>query len=288
MSPEGDVRNVRLLGTSCFRWPLAFRTRRAQGYGYATPHRCRGHRTPLLRTARVPFEPLVDPYGFHTNRSSSTNARVTEFATLASGVDGVTADACILRPLGNGQPNLHRPSARARKVRGREVVVGSCALERAGLRPTRCSQRADAGICRHRAARSGAPRSVGNVLSERLSHSKRLNGSDLVVASHSTRPPTDAGPWDERRLAPTVFSFTSTRETTALSAVSIDRTFFGMRPTEDLGCQSRTRSACGVREAEEVLREHRRDELRIALREVRVNRPYRRPYRPKSIQRENR
>jgi len=44
-----------------------------------------------------------------------------------------------------------------------------------------------------------------------------------------------------------------------------------MRPTEDLGRQSQTRSACGIREAEGVLREHRRDERRIALREVRVN-----------------
>src|SRR5204863_6083411 len=94
MSAEGGVRNVRL----------------------------------FLRTSCVPFEPLVDPHGFQTNRSSSTDARVMEFATLASGVDRVTADACILRRLGNGQPNLHRPSARARKVRGREVVVGSCAL----------------------------------------------------------------------------------------------------------------------------------------------------------------
>ena len=44
-----------------------------------------------------------------------------------------------------------------------------------------------------------------------------------------------------------------------------------MRPTENLGCQSQTRSACGIREAEGVLREHRRDVGRIALREVRVN-----------------
>jgi hypothetical protein len=44
-----------------------------------------------------------------------------------------------------------------------------------------------------------------------------------------------------------------------------------MRPTEDLGRQSQTRSACGIREAEGVLREHRRDDGRIALREVRVN-----------------
>jgi hypothetical protein len=33
---------------------------------------------------------------------------------------------------------------------------------------------------------------------------------------------------------------------------------FGVRPTEDLGRQSRTRSACGIREAEGVLEEHRR------------------------------
>ena len=45
-----------------------------------------------------------------------------------------------------------------------------------------------------------------------------------------------------------------------------------MRPTEDpWGRQSQTRSACGNREAEEVLEEHRRDERRITLREVRVN-----------------
>src|SRR5580765_1543762 len=45
-----------------------------------------------------------------------------------------------------------------------------------------------------------------------------------------------------------------------------------MRPAEDpWGRQPQTRSACGNREAEEVLEEHRRDERRIALREVRVN-----------------
>ena len=44
-----------------------------------------------------------------------------------------------------------------------------------------------------------------------------------------------------------------------------------MRPTEDLGRQSQTRSACGIREAEGVLREHQQDEGRIAQREARVN-----------------
>jgi len=78
----------------------------------------------FLRTSRVPFEPLVDPHCLQTNRSSSTNARVMEFATLASGVDRVTADAGILRTLGNGQPNLHRPSARARTSAGVKLLWG--------------------------------------------------------------------------------------------------------------------------------------------------------------------
>src|SRR4030095_12538851 len=79
-------------------------------------------RLPMLGAPCVSLEPRVDPQRLEADGSTAADARVVQLATLAGRVDRVTADACILRPLGNGQPNLHRPSARAPHACGGGVV----------------------------------------------------------------------------------------------------------------------------------------------------------------------
>jgi hypothetical protein len=50
----------------------------------------------LRRPAMCGFQPRVDPFRLQPNRPSSTDARVTQLATLAGSVDRVTADAGVL------------------------------------------------------------------------------------------------------------------------------------------------------------------------------------------------
>jgi len=70
------------------------------------------------------LQPCVDPFGFHTNGSSSTNARVMQLTTLAGGVNRVAADTGILCALGNGQPLLHSPSRAGPLANEPEVLWG--------------------------------------------------------------------------------------------------------------------------------------------------------------------
>lgn len=49
--------------------------------------------------ARVPFEPGINPFRFDPNGASSANARMTQLATFAGGVNGVAADARMRRTL---------------------------------------------------------------------------------------------------------------------------------------------------------------------------------------------
>ena len=53
------------------------------------------------------FQPCIDPCRPNSNRTSSADARASQLAALACGVDRVPAQACVLRSLGNIQPGLH-------------------------------------------------------------------------------------------------------------------------------------------------------------------------------------
>src|SRR5262245_7884094 len=74
-------------------------------------------RASVIRAARVPFQPFVDPLRLESDRSSSTHARVAKRSPLARRVDRVPADAGVFCGLGNLQPCLHTPSARTRQSR---------------------------------------------------------------------------------------------------------------------------------------------------------------------------
>ena len=54
------------------------------------------------RTARVAFEPGIDPLRLDPYRSAPADACMLQFAPFTGGVDGVAADAGIDRAFGNG------------------------------------------------------------------------------------------------------------------------------------------------------------------------------------------
>jgi hypothetical protein len=56
------------------------------------------------------LDPLVDPLRLQTDRSPSADARVTQLATLARGVDRVAAQTRVVRGVSDRQPGFHNPS----------------------------------------------------------------------------------------------------------------------------------------------------------------------------------
>ena len=62
----------------------------------------------LLGTPRVSFQPGVDPFGLQPNGSPASDAHVAQFLALAGRVDGVPAQAGVLRALRNAQTLLTR------------------------------------------------------------------------------------------------------------------------------------------------------------------------------------
>src|SRR6266498_279949 len=137
------------------------------------------------------FQPRVDPLSLQTDRSASTDARVLQLATLAGSVNRVTADTCILRTLGNGQPNLHRSSARARSSASVKWLLGV----RARTRQRHADAFLPARGCGHVADIEPRGRlflaGVGNDLSDRRVHNRRVGElRTYVEAAKRRRRPT--------------------------------------------------------------------------------------------------
>src|SRR5438132_3372288 len=85
----------------------------------------------MFRSTRVSFEPGIDPLRLDADRSAASDACVMQLAPLAGSVDRVAAHTGVFGALGNGQPGLHGPSARA--LAGPETSCnGDYAPRRAG------------------------------------------------------------------------------------------------------------------------------------------------------------